>query len=110
MDYRLDLPTGVRVRPDIVFTKARIAIFYDSCFWHACPSHGRQPSVNEWYWTPKLERTAARDRRATEALKDAGWEVIRIWEHDDLAAAADRIERFVPRPRKTSALARTFDL
>ncbi|WP_268811701.1 very short patch repair endonuclease [Mycobacterium kyorinense] len=86
-DYRLDLPTG-RVRPDVVFTRARVAIFVDSCFWHSCPEHGRQPSVNEWYWGPKLARTAQRDRMAVEALEAAGWLAVRIWEHEDLSASA----------------------
>ena len=53
-DYRLLLPEGTKPRPDIVFTRAKVAVFYDSCFWHACPQHGRQPDVNNWYWAPKL--------------------------------------------------------
>lgn len=86
-DYRLDLPGG-RVRPDVVFTRARVAVFLDSCFWHACPEHGRRPTRNEWYWAPKLARTVDRDRQAVAVLEDAGWQVIRIWEHENLAAAA----------------------
>ncbi len=49
-DHRLDLAEGLRVRPDIVFTARKVAVFVDGCFWHACPEHGRQPAVNEWYW------------------------------------------------------------
>lgn len=86
-DYRLDLPGG-RVRPDVVFTRARLAVFLDSCFWHACPEHGREPTRNQWYWSPKLARTVERDRQAVTALEDAGWRVIRIWEHEDLRTAA----------------------
>ena len=56
-DYRLDLDAGARVRPDIAFTARRVAVFVDGCFWHACPEHGRDPAVNEWYWAPKLRRT-----------------------------------------------------
>ena len=56
-DHRLDLADGVRVRPDIVFTARKVAVFVDGCFWHACPDHGREPSVNQWYWAPKLRRT-----------------------------------------------------
>lgn len=86
-DYRLDLPGG-RVRPDVVFTRARVAVFVDSCFWHACPIHGREPTRNEWYWGPKLARTVERDRQAVTALEDAGWHVVRIWEHENLTDAA----------------------
>lgn len=99
-DYRLLLPEGTKPRPDIVFTRAKVAIFYDSCFWHACPQHGRQPSVNDWYWGPKLTRTAQRDRNATAALQSCGWMVIRIWEHDDLVDAAELIAAEVESRRR----------
>jgi DNA mismatch endonuclease, patch repair protein len=71
-DHRLSLPGGAKVRPDVVFTRLRLAVFYDSCFWHACPQHGRRPAVNDWYWGPKLARTVERDRLATEALQNSG--------------------------------------
>ena len=86
-DHRLDLAEGVRVRPDIVFTAKKVAVFVDGCFWHACPEHGRQPSVNEWYWAPKLHRTVERDRAADVALAAAGWHVVRLWEHVPLEDA-----------------------
>ncbi len=86
-DYRLDLNAGARVRPDIAFTARRVAVFVDGCFWHACPEHGRNPEVNEWYWAPKLRRTVERDRAADAALAAAGWRVVRIWEHVPLADA-----------------------
>jgi DNA mismatch endonuclease, patch repair protein len=88
-DHRLDLAEGVRVRPDIVFTARKVAVFVDGCFWHACPDHGRQPTANEWYWAPKLRRTVERDRAADLALAAAGWQVVRLWEHlplDDATA------------------------
>lgn len=98
--YRKDLPLvleqGVRVRPDIVFTARRVAVFVDGCFWHVCPEHGRHPTSNEWYWTPKLRRNMERDRLVTAALVDAGWCVVRIWEHvplpDAVAAVTGAIE------------------
>src|SRR3954462_3257841 len=52
--YREDLQVKlqeIRVRPDIVFTARKVAVFVDGCFWHVCPQHGPQPTVNEWYWT-----------------------------------------------------------
>ena len=86
-DYRLDLAGGTRVRPDIVFTARKVAIFVDGCFWHGCPEHGSRPAVNVWYWEPKLSRNAERDRAADAALAAAGWAVVRVWEHEPLEAA-----------------------
>jgi DNA mismatch endonuclease, patch repair protein len=86
-DYRLDLDGGRRVRPDIAFTARRVAVFVDGCFWHACPEHGSKPRANDWYWTPKLARNVERDRVADETLASAGWQVVRIWEHESLEQA-----------------------
>lgn len=69
--YRKDLRfevSGVKVRPDIVFTARKVAVYVDGCFWHVCPLHGRRPTTNEWYWTPKLRRNIERDRAADKAL------------------------------------------
>lgn len=90
-DLRLDLPGGVRVRPDIVFTARKVAVFVDGCFWHVCPEHGREPTSNEWYWTPKLRRNVERDRAANAALKAAGWRVVRLWEHEPLPGAIENV-------------------
>jgi DNA mismatch endonuclease Vsr len=92
--YRKDLPLdlgGVKVRPDIVFTARKVAVFVDGCFWHVCPEHGRQPATNEWYWTPKLRRNLERDRTVNAALVDAGWQVVRLWEHEPLATAVETV-------------------
>ncbi len=94
-DYRLVLPDGAKPRPDIVFTRAKVAVFYDSCFWHTCPEHGRKPRVNDWYWGPKLARTAERDKANTTALESHDWIVVRIWEHEDLVDARERIAALV---------------
>jgi DNA mismatch endonuclease (patch repair protein) len=85
-DYRIDL-AGARVRPDIAFTARRVAVFVDGCFWHACPEHGTKPAANTWYWEPKLARNVQRDRAADTALVQAGWRVVRVWEHETLEAA-----------------------
>ncbi len=98
-DHRLDLPQG-RVRPDVVFTRRKLAIFIDGCFWHVCPQHGREPTSNEWYWTPKLRRNVERDRQVDVILSRAGWQVIRIWEHQQTTEAVAIIE---------AALAHTSD-
>jgi DNA mismatch endonuclease (patch repair protein) len=89
-DHRLDLSDGRRVRPDIVFTARRVAVFVDGCFWHACPEHGSKPKNNEWYWSPKLQRNVDRDRANNVALAEGGWQVVRLWEHvpiEDAVAA-----------------------
>ena len=89
-DLRIDL-AACRVRPDIVFTRRKIAVFVDGCFWHSCPLHGSQPKVNEYYWSPKLRGNHERDIRNTKALENEGWQVIRIWEHVPSAEARDQV-------------------
>lgn len=93
-DHRLDLPGG-RVRPDIVFTRRKVAVFVDSCFWHVCPEHGRQPATNEWYWTPKLRRNIERDREQDAILAAEGWIVVRVWEHEPVEEAAQMVAAIV---------------
>jgi DNA mismatch endonuclease, patch repair protein len=83
---------GVRCTADIVFPRERCAVFIDGCFWHGCPIHGEQPIANADYWRMKIERNRARDRRNSQALTEAGWLVIRAWEHEDPEAVASRIE------------------
>jgi DNA mismatch endonuclease, patch repair protein len=90
-DYRLDLEGGVRVRPDIVFTARKVAVFVDGCFWHCCPEHGSKPASNTWYWEPKLRRNVDRDRAADAALGGAGWTVIRFWEHESIESAVAEV-------------------
>ena len=80
IDHRIDLP-GARVRPDIVFTRRRLAVFVDGCFWHSCPEHGAEPKLNSSYWGPKLQGNRERDARNNAALREHGWTVLRIWEH-----------------------------
>lgn len=89
-DFSLNLGE-LRVRPDIVFTRSRIAIFVDGCFWHCCPDHGNDPITNSWYWGPKLQRNIARDRRVDAALKAAGWVVVRLWSHENIEGAAEKV-------------------
>jgi DNA mismatch endonuclease, patch repair protein len=96
--YRCDLrlsAAGRSVRPDIVFTRSRVAVFVDGCFWHQCPEHGSRPSTNREYWNPKFDRNADRDRSNTEALEADGWEVIRAWEHEIPADVAGRVGKLV---------------
>lgn len=91
-DCRLDLPGG-RVRPDVVFTRAKLAVFVDGCFWHCCPEHSAIPRANSWYWAPKLERNRQRDLANDSVLRDAGWTSIRVWEHVPIDEAVNKIEK-----------------
>jgi len=69
-------------KPDVIFVRARVALFVDGCFWHGCPEHCRRPASNRQYWDRKIERNIARDERVNEQLRADGWRVLRIWEHD----------------------------
>ena len=95
--YRVDFAPvpGLRRRADIAFTRARIAVFIDGCFWHGCPLHGTSPKRNADYWGPKLAANVARDRDTDQRLEDAGWHVLRFWEHEGPGVTARRIENAV---------------
>ena len=82
--YRVDVAPlhGLRSRADIVFTKQRVAVFIDGCFWHGCPTHAVAPKANADYWGPKLARNRARDLEVSMRLTEGGWDVLRFWEHE----------------------------
>ncbi len=67
-------------KPDFVFRGAKLAVFVDGCFWHACPRHATMPRNNRAFWEAKLTRNAARDREVTRTLRKVGWRVLRVWE------------------------------
>lgn len=95
--YRVGYPVpGNRRRTiDVAFTRARVAVFVDGCFWHGCPDHGTQPRANASWWQTKLAANAARDRDTDRVLADAGWTVVRVWEHEDPRTAAAGIDSYV---------------
>ena len=86
---------GLRRRADIVFTRARVAVFIDGCFWHGCPDHKTSPANNAAWWTAKLARNVERDRETDAHLFALGWTVIRVWEHEDMKRAALHIAAIV---------------
>ena len=99
--YRVDYPalaSDRRRRADIVFTRRRIAVFIDGCFWHGCPQHFVAPKVNADYWGPKIARNRERDLDTTWRLEADGWQVLRFWEHERPSQVAERIEAVVRRP------------
>jgi DNA mismatch endonuclease (patch repair protein) len=72
--------------PDIVFPRARLAIFIDGCFWHGCSEHGVLPKNNREWWREKLTINRERDQRKDEGLKSIGWLPLHFWEHEDVDA------------------------
>lgn len=86
-------PRGVPGKPDVAFTRWRVAVFVDGCFWHGHPEHFT-PGKSGAYWDAKIARTQERDRLASEELAENGWTVIRIWDFEvenDLAACVERV-------------------
>ena len=78
---------------DIVFSRAKVAVFVDGCFWHGCPVHGsRLPHANAWYWPAKIEGNRLRDIDTTQRLAAEGWKVVRVWEHESLDRAVELVE------------------
>lgn len=79
VDHRIE---PLRRRADIAFTRWRVAVFLDGCFWHSCPLHATLPKANREWWQVKLQANVARDRHTDEVLTSQGWRVVRIWEHE----------------------------
>lgn len=92
--YRLQVkvPGNNRRTIDIAFTRARLAVYVDGCFWHGCPQHHHRPKTNPEWWDWKIAGNQARDRSTDDELRTAGWDVIRCWEHEPPAEAAERIQ------------------
>lgn len=81
---RPDLPGT----PDIVLSRARLAVFVDGCYWHSCPEHGGTPKNNREWWAAKLRRNVERDREKDAALEALGWLPLHFWEHEPVSAMA----------------------
>jgi DNA mismatch endonuclease, patch repair protein len=90
--FRVELK-DVPGSPDIAFTRARIGVFVDGCFWHACPQHGGVPKNNRLWWEHKFAGNRERDERKDKALRGIRWVPVHVWEHEDVVRAADRIEK-----------------
>ncbi|MFE7761913.1 very short patch repair endonuclease [Streptomyces sp. NPDC057438] len=97
--YRVEFPVPgmARRRIDVAFTRAKVAVLIDGCFWHGCPEHATQPKSNAEWWRTKLDRNMARDRETTEHLTAAGWTVLRFWEHEAPEEVAVRVSATVER-------------
>lgn len=99
--YRVEYPVPgmARRRLDVAFTRAKVAVLIDGCFWHGCPVHATQPKANAEWWRQKLDRNIARDRETTAHLVAQGWTVLRFWEHEDPDSVAARVSATVERRR-----------
>jgi DNA mismatch endonuclease (patch repair protein) len=101
--HALGLRYRVSVRPikelrrtaDLVFTRAKVAVFLDGCFWHGCPQHHTVAAANAKFWADKVEGNRVRDRDTDMRLNMAGWVSVRVWEHDDPVEAAQRVRDVV---------------
>ncbi|WP_370305422.1 very short patch repair endonuclease [Amycolatopsis sp. WAC 01375] len=90
---------GVRREADIVFGPTRVAVFVDGCFWHGCPEHATWPKTNADFWRTKIETNRRRDLDTDRKFAEAGWLVVRIWEHETVTAAATKIGETVRKRR-----------
>ena len=82
-------------KPDIVFTRKKIAVFVDGCFWHKCPVCFRPPATNEKFWDEKLQKNVERDLKVTKELEELGWTVLRFWEHEVKKTPEDVVARII---------------
>ncbi len=87
----LKVPGMPRRTIDVAFTRAKVAVFVDGCFWHSCPQHATKPAANDAWWAQKLARNVERDAETTASLQAAGWQVVRVWEHEAPEDAALRL-------------------
>jgi DNA mismatch endonuclease (patch repair protein) len=90
VDYRPE--RSLRCRGDVVFTRRKVIVFVDGCFWHGCPLHATSPANNPEWWQGKLHANVERDLRNTDALEELGWTVFRVWEHEKADEAVARIQ------------------
>ena len=85
----------LRCEADVAFPKLRLAVFFDGCFWHGCPDHGTRPVAHGDWWGRKLDNNKVRDEQNAERLREAGWTVVRVWEHENEQEAVAKIKAAV---------------
>ncbi|MFJ4581406.1 very short patch repair endonuclease [Streptomyces echinatus] len=93
---------GLRRTADLIFTRVKVAVFLDGCFWHGCPMHHKGTSRNSEYWAAKIHRNKARDEDTDRLLNEAGWVVVRVWEHEDPDEAAEKVADIVKTRRSAT--------
>lgn len=97
----------MRRTADLLFRPTRVAVFVDGCFWHGCPDHFVPPKTNPGYWEQKIAGNTRRDRDTDARLAEAGWLVLRFWEHRDPAECAEAVVRAVSARKAELARPRT---
>jgi len=99
--YRVDYEVLKKPRrvADVAFPKLRVAVFVDGCFWHGCPEHASWPKQNSEFWRQKIEANRQRDMDTNERLDRIGWTVMRFWQHESPAEAAESVARVVTMAR-----------
>jgi DNA mismatch endonuclease (patch repair protein) len=103
--YRVDAKPlkELNRRADIIFRSIKVAVFIDGCFWHGCPIHGTQAKANAEFWRVKIRQNRERDADTNKRLEEAGWKVIRIWEHEDPEDASEKIYNIIRQCRSAQA-------
>lgn len=91
--YRVDVAplSTMRRKADLVFTRRRVAVFVDGCYWHGCPEHFNLPATNSGYWRAKIVRNQERDLDTDRRLREAGWRPVRVWEHEPVERAVELV-------------------
>ncbi|MGE6731087.1 very short patch repair endonuclease [Streptomyces sp. NPDC059900] len=97
---------GLRRTADLVFRPAKVAVFVDGCYWHGCPEHYVSPKTNTGYWSDKVAGNVARDRDTDQRLTEAGWLVLRFWEHEPADKCAAHIAAEVERRRASARVSK----
>jgi DNA mismatch endonuclease (patch repair protein) len=97
---------AVRRTADLLFPRLKLAVFLDGCFWHGCPDHHTVAKTNAAFWAEKVATNRRRDGDTNIRLAQAGWTVLRVWEHEPVDDAADRITATVIALRGTPAVSR----
>lgn len=98
--FRVYYPVPGRPRRtiDIALPGRRLAIFLDGCFWHSCPEHASHPKANHDWWGRKFAGNRDRDADTNRALQEAGWTVLRFWEHESLDGVVEQLEEALAGP------------
>jgi len=98
---------NLRGKPDIVFTKYKIAIFCDSTFWHGYNWEDKKKRLgtNREFWIRKIETNMERDKKVNEDLISDGWIVLRFWETEikkNLNECVQKIEEAIQQRKQSN--------
>ena len=100
---------GLRRTADVVFRRDKIAVFLDGCFWHGCFEHHTRPSTNSEYWLAKISGNIERDKDTNVRLEQAGWTVLRFWEHESPEMVAEVVQQTVRASRARDSKSRSAE-